>query len=341
MSIGVIAREPPFEARLSNAALRFIEACCFTRSVLLALSFLLMTGGQASATVFSFEWQGVDRLYRLHNQQPGPAPTVVYLHHRHSEAGAIEAREDLSLLAWDKLDELAEAEGFVTVTPAAIKGFWNHSPGLGELVEHPEIGAVDDVGFLLALVQHLIASGIADPERIYVTGLSNGAIMSFRLLCTEGNPFTAAAAFVGTMHEHHVGSCPDMPATPVMVVAGTQDRIVPYDGWIFSRGRYVSIAETMEFWRQRHGCQRQRWKLFDDTTEDDDSRVVRVWWTECDRDFAVELLRAEGGGHTAPHPEAVSEDWLARAGGHNQDIDSVTLGWRFMQRFPEPPEPDP
>jgi polyhydroxybutyrate depolymerase len=306
----------------------------------LVLGLVLMASSAVAGEDRSLSWQGIERQYRLHNQQPDAAPAVVYLHHRHSEAGAIEARANLSLLAWNRLDAVSRAEGFVTVTPAAIKGFWNHTPGLGDLVEHPEIGEVDDVGFVFALVDHLIAAGIAEPERVYVTGISNGAILSYRLLCTEGNPFAAAVPVVGNMPDYLLTSCADIPPTPVMLIAGTKDRIVPYDGWIYRHGRYISVPEVMEFWRQRQGCKEQRWKLFEDSVLEDNSRPVRVWWTGCDRDFAVELIRVEGGGHTTPSPKPVSEDWLKRAGGHNQDIDAAVLAWRFMQRFPEVPQPE-
>lgn len=284
-------------------------------------------------------WQGIERQYRVHNVQPGPAPTVFYLHHHYSTERAIAAREDLSALAWDRLDALAVSEAFVTVSPAARLGRWSMIDGLGDRVAHPEGGLLDDVGFIFAVAKAMVDEGIADPERLYVTGISDGAMTTFLVICSPGNPFRAAAPFVGWMYEAYRAHCL-APPVPVMVVAGTTDRILPYDGWIYEQSRGMSVPETMEFWRQRHGCTRKRWKKFEDAVAGDNSEVVRVWWTGCDRDFAVELLRVEGGGHTAPGPEPVSDEWRERAGGHNQDIDSVALAWRFMQRFPEPPELD-
>ena len=56
-------------------------------------------------------------------------------------------------------------------------------------------------------------------------------------------------------------------------------------------------------------------------------------WTGCTRDGAVVLLRVEGGGHTLPSYAPVSDGWLKKAGGHNQDIESFEEIWRFLKRF--------
>ena len=47
---------------------------------------------------------------------------------------------------------------------------------------------VDDVGFINALIEELEANYAIDPRRIYVTGMSNGAMMSYRLACELGDP---------------------------------------------------------------------------------------------------------------------------------------------------------
>lgn len=49
----------------------------------------------------------------------------------------------------------------------------------------PAIGnePVDDVGFIRQMIDDLIARKIADPKRIYVTGMSRGGLMSFTVAC--------------------------------------------------------------------------------------------------------------------------------------------------------------
>lgn len=67
-----------------------------------------------------------------------------------------------------KFHELGEREGFITVYPwGTNKTQWNSS------LEDPE--AADDVGFAIALIDYMIAHYPVDPQRVYLSGFSNGA----------------------------------------------------------------------------------------------------------------------------------------------------------------------
>lgn len=67
-----------------------------------------------------------------------------------------------------KFHELGEKEGFITVYPwGTNRTQWNSS------LDDPE--AEDDVGFAIALIDYMIANYPVDPERVYLSGFSNGA----------------------------------------------------------------------------------------------------------------------------------------------------------------------
>lgn len=67
-----------------------------------------------------------------------------------------------------KFHELGEQEGFITVYPwGTDRTQWNSS------LEDPE--AADDVGFAMALIDYMIARYPVDPQRVYLSGFSNGA----------------------------------------------------------------------------------------------------------------------------------------------------------------------
>ena len=308
--------------------------------ILILLTVLITNSGSKAAEIYSLELQSINRLYRLHNTEitkTGPAPLVVSIHGYRGREQAIKDRSKLSAIVWDKLDEVALREGFVVANPAAHWGQWSLFRGLKN-TKLEDGQDIDDVGFIFKMVDNLIEEGIADPERIYLTGFSDGAIMSYRLLCEPASPFAAAVPTAGTMSEKHSNHCASETPTPLMVIAGTNDLILPYDGWIYKAGREISIPETMEFWRLRHGCARQKTKLLDDVNKADNSRVRLVEWTECIQEGAVKLLRVEGGGHTSPSYDPVSENWLKKAGGHNQDIESADEVWKFFNvfRLPKP-----
>ena len=279
--------------------------------------------------------QDVERHYQLHNAEAAdsaPAPLVVLLHGYSSKDEVLEAQGDLSMFEWSTLNDVAEHEGFVVAYPVARYGQWNLSDGLDNTTLD-DGRPLDDVGLIFAMIDELIGMGIADPKRIYLSGISDGAIMSYRLLCLEETPFAAAAPLIGTMSKVHLDTCAASTAPPIMVIAGTNDRILPYDGWLFRSGQGLSIPETMDHFRLLHGCTGQEWEKRDDVNPDDGSRVREVRWTGCHEDGTVVLLRVEGAGHTLPSFDSVSPEWAERAGGHNQDIESADEIWRFFSQF--------
>ena len=254
----------------------------------------------------TLEHQGVARHFYLHNAESAaaaPVPLVVSLHGYRGTEQALTERNDLSQIAWGSLDWVASREGFVVAYPHAWLGQWS------------------------------LFEGLADAERVYLTGFSDGAIMSYKLLCTAEAPFAAAAPAAGTMYQKHRDTCAATAPTPLMVIAGTDDRILPYDGWIFPTGREISILETMEHFRLLHGCTGQTAKLRDDRNTGDGSRVLEVVWTGCGTPNAVKLLRVEGGGHNWPSHGPLPDAWRGWSGTHNRDIESAEEIWAFLRQF--------
>lgn len=310
------------------------------RAALIVL--VLLFQSPASAEVRTFAWQGVDRYYRLHNAEARTetaAPLIVHLHGYRKRDEALADRGTLDRIGWDRLEAVATQERIVVVSPAAYWGQWNLLDGLrNTTLDGGE--QIDDVGFILALIESLVADQIADPKRIYLTGISDGAIMSYRLLCTPEMPFAAAVPIIGTMAEVHRDACMDARPTPIMVIAGTDDRTLPYDGWIYRTGREISVPETMEHWRRLHHCTGQESEVLDDIDPQDGSRVRLVRWTGCATEGAVKLLRVEGGGHRVPRLAATVGDGAEHKDGRNQDIDGAGEAWRFLSPFTRRPEQD-
>lgn len=195
----------------------------------------------------TLEHQGVERYYYLQNLEAAaaaPVPLVVSLHGYRRPDRALAARENVSDIASDSLDRVALREGFVVAYPHAWLGKWSQFKGL-ENTTLEDGRTVDDVGFIARMIERLVDEGLVDPARVYLTGFSDGAIMSYRLLCTAEAPFAAAAPAGGSMYQGHRDTCAATVPIPLLVIAGTNDRSLPYDGWIFPTGRELSIPETM------------------------------------------------------------------------------------------------
>lgn len=79
------------------------------------------------------------------------------------------------------LNQKADEAGFIAVYPngtgSGFRYFWNGGDCCGSAVQEQ----VDDVAFIRALLDNLAHKYRVDPSRIVVTGLSNGAIMAYRL----------------------------------------------------------------------------------------------------------------------------------------------------------------
>ncbi|MEM7214607.1 MAG: hypothetical protein AAF423_03615 [Pseudomonadota bacterium] len=304
--------------------------------ILMAFLALVLSSALAiSGEVKSFSHQGIDRLYYIEGKANGSGeaqPVVVHLHGYRKKEAALAGQDTLDYIKWNSMVQLAVEENFLLVQPAALYGQWRIFPGLRN-VKLEDGTELDDVGYIFSLVDHLIEKGLADRNRIYLTGISDGAIMSYHLLCSPNSPFAAAAAIVGTMYEKHMSDCHADEPPGLMVIAGTNDPILPYDGWIFRTGREVSVPETMDFWRRKHGCNGQKTKLLEDIDTTDDSRMRLVEWTGCKVEGSVKLFRAEGSGHAVPDFSPVSESWLKKSGGQNRDISSAKEAWKFFRRF--------
>ena len=73
----------------------------------------------------------------------------------------------------------SDKDGFILVYPDAVRGHWNDGRGVNRYRSHRE--DIDDVGFIASLIDVLAEDYNIDRTRVYVTGVSNGGLMSNRL----------------------------------------------------------------------------------------------------------------------------------------------------------------
>jgi polyhydroxybutyrate depolymerase len=178
------------------------------------------------------DWDGKERTYEVHappGYQPGHAlPLVVVMHYRDGTPATM--RE------MTRFDSKADTEGFLVAYPVGINGAVN------ALIC---CGGNDDVGFIRAMVEHLTTAWGADPKRVYATGISNGADMSFRMAIEAPGVFAAIAPVSGGFLGTKAGTDPAYkPSRPVSVMsfAGANDEL---------RGR---LEDGLHTWYQKLGC---------------------------------------------------------------------------------------
>lgn len=165
----------------------------------------------------------------------------------------------------------------------------------------------DDVGFISKVIDRMIDDYGVDSQRVYVTGISNGGFMSVRLALDLSDKIAAIAPVTAQLPLALQDKTPKQPIS-VMIVNGTEDPIVPYQGGhvrLFrfgrSRGEILSTADTIEHFRLQNNCQATPKKIsLPDKDPNDSTRVEMEQYTGCADQTEVTLVKMIGGGHTWP-----------------------------------------
>lgn len=301
----------------------------FRITVLLVLTLTIVPVGAQEATPDAdFDARTYELFVPESYDAAVPIPLVMVLH----GASGSGARSQ----SWLGFDELAETENFIVVYPDGLYNNWDFGAG----VPTPD-GAirVDDVGYLTYVVDELEAEYNIDPARVFVTGMSNGAIMAYRLACEAPDTFKAVAGVAAGVFTMAVQNC-DQPI-PVLFIQGSEDQIIPWDGTILG-GQYVglSAADSLSFWAQLNGCNTQTDAVIQtdipDTDEDDNSTVKLISLTNCAESTQVQFYAVVGGGHTWPGRPFDVEMEL---GALNMDIDATQVIWDWFKSSSESPVP--
>ena len=222
-------------------------------------------------------------------------------------------------------------EGFVLAYPQALEGRWSYWRG-GRVMLPGREEEVDDAGFIVAVVDRLVAEGVADPGRVFVTGSSRGALMTWTLACQHPAHFAAAAPLLSGMTEAQLAACAPTRALPIVAVAGTADPVQPYDGAaIPGSPRLLSIPDTMEFWRGQHRCTSQAMRELVHRDPLDPTRTEVVEWTGCSTGGPVTLYRVVGGGHLPPGYTPETEQQRQGFGRRGRDFETAEELWRVFR----------
>lgn len=239
--------------------------------------------------------------------------------------------------------ELADRDGFLIVSPNGYNE--PDQDGLGQEqswadIRGDESGIIsrqDDEGFLLAVLDDVEAFRGFDPDRVFVTGSSNGGMMTFRMLVNQGQRFAAGAAFIGGMPEAFV----PLPTTvtPVMILAGTDDPLVLFEGGIVA-GRSAptrSIPDTVDYWLDANLADRSSavTRTLPDVTADG-CLIDETVWTDAAGAPSVTYYQMNGGGHAAPDttPGLRTPAAFLLIGNQCSDVHGMELADAFFDSVP-------
>jgi polyhydroxybutyrate depolymerase len=209
---------------------------------------------------------------------------------------------------------VADTANFIVVVPQALNApfvgtAWNSGAGLNGFTLN---GSVDDVGFIGAIIDTLIANYNIDQRRVFSCGFSMGGFMSQRLACELNGRIAAVASVAGTIG--NTLTCNPGRSVPVCHFHGTADSTIYYND-----NQYGNDPEEMiEFWAQNNGCNASPSITLLPDIANDGLLVSHYVYDGCNAAGDVELFRVDSAEHV----------WLGPA----NDIFYTTEIWKFFMR---------
>jgi polyhydroxybutyrate depolymerase len=202
-----------------------------------------------SQQYLNYNHNGINRDYIYY--QPSnilnDAPLVFVAH---SYSGSAQ-----SIMNYSGFNALADQYGFAVCYPNGTQdnggnNFWN----VGYLFTAGS--NVDDVDFLISLAQELQNTYNLSSENTFLTGMSNGAELSYLIACESPGTFKAYAPVAGTIFINGLtnNTC-NGTASPIVEIHGLNDNVTLFNGnpndqfW----GPYLAIDSIMDFWVSANG----------------------------------------------------------------------------------------
>jgi polyhydroxybutyrate depolymerase len=246
---------------------------------------------------------------------------VIAMHGGGGDANQFESTSRLSVKA--------DAAGFIVVYPEGVKSdgvlqarTWN----AGKCCDYARDNNINDVKFISALIDELLAKYKIDPKKVYATGHSNGGMLSYRLACEISEKIAAIATSGCTMVVTQ--SCNPERPVPVLHMHSVLDARVPYTGGKGITGIYYPpIDSVLNVWSQINTCKTTAQVIKDDN----DYRLTR--WTDCSNNVTIQYYLTQDGGHAWPGG--------LPGGGANGDTPSAVISandllWDFFKLYQLP-----
>ena len=242
-------------------------------------------------------------------------------------------------------DHIADRAGFLAVYPDGTGRWrdrlltWNAGSCCGYAFDHH----IDDVGFVLALLDDLGRRTPVDAARVYATGMSNGSMMAYRLANDASDRIAAVAPVAGGMtfdqitaplpvpvmdfHSlddpralYHGGEGPPFPMTTRKIMHPDMDKVIA--AWVRHNGceQTSTVAATLE-------------RPADDKANTPRQTATKYVYGRCRDGAEVVQWKLTGAGHVWPGSPPFKRQSFLGLGPATDLIDANTEMWAFFSRF--------
>ncbi len=282
--------------------------------------------------------EGRDRSYHLYYPKMREAlpPTLPLLFLFHGGGGnSMGALKDGAWMA------LADSAGFIIVAPNGTRKdptqaskFLGNGQSWNDGSQRMRLEGVkqqsDDIAFVRDILEEVAALTPINHKKVYASGFSNGAAMTFRVARELSDVFAAVAPVAG--HDFHLSHQPQR-AIPLLYITGTEDPLNPYAGGeIFigpiSYGIKGPVPEMMQRWRKMYACAAAAETIY----AQDGDRGYR--YRNQASGAVIEFYVLFKHGHHWPGQRSVLPQALA--GANVSTLDAHTVIWSFFSRHQLP-----
>lgn len=247
--------------------------------------------GDGSTKKQSFTYDGEKRKFRIYfpeNYDENQLYPVVFA--LHGRFGDGKQMEKSSLF-----NPIADENNVIMVYPDGYEKSWNDGRGEGPAADNN----IDDVGFIDALINLIIGDYAVDDSKIYVCGMSNGGFMSMRLAHELNDRIAAFGTVTGSLSSSY--NEPLNQSVPVMLIAGTEDPLVPYNGGeVAESGTYsFGFEDLFDYYATNNNC--TTFNVEQLPQVNDDGVIAEKWvYSDCSNNEKCILFKNIGAGHTWP-----------------------------------------
>ena len=304
--------------------------------VLAGINLIFFPATAGSNQRLSLMHDNLERTFHIHipssYDKTVSLPLVIALHGRGGNG------ESMILVSRKGFEKLADRDGFIVVYPDGIEMNWNDGRKDEEAKDRAHAENIDDTGFISDLIDSMIKDYNVDPKRVYVTGISNGAIMSYRLACELSHKIAAIAPVDGSIPNMLLHECSPSRPVSLMAINNINDPLVPFNGGeiyghfhMVKLGQVLSVDESIGFWVTRNKCSTTPVVAEEpDRDPKDGTRVTRKEYNDGMEGTEVTLYSVDGGGHTWPGGFQYLPVWLI--GKTSRDIDANEVIWEFFKK---------
>jgi polyhydroxybutyrate depolymerase len=167
-----------------------------------------------------------------------------------------------------------------------------------------DIPGVDDVGYLMGIIEDVKKTHLVDDKRIFVFGHSGGGFMANRLACDQADKIAAVVSLAGETWLDQ-SNCAASAPIAYLQVQGDADATVPYAGGppygVAAIPNAPGAIQTTQDWAKKNRCDIKAdtsQPPIDIVADLDGAETVKLVYKNCEGNGATELWTIHLGVHS-------------------------------------------